>query len=105
MTTKMEFVPPLSNENDPLDPFNPSYLCDGVQGYAIANQGEVWIPWIAADVEGDGRVGKLLDNLAEHCCIVNITSKRLLGMLLRRGWKPRQVDTPDGPVDVWRLNK
>ena len=66
-------------------------LADGVFGYTM-DEGEkgLYVPWIAAENEGDGRVGKYLDSLPRDRRIVfpTILSQRLAGMLLRRGFTP-----------------
>lgn len=94
------YEPPLSQVGEPIDPLNPTYLTDGVTGYAVEHDGEIWIPEIEGS--GDGKVGVFLDSLSPRCCIVNVISPRLEGMLIRRGWK-KEYDYGSGErVDIWR---
>lgn len=79
-------------------------LAPGVRGYAIENDGLIYIPLINAETEGAGDVGRFLDSLSPRCLIVNVTSRRLKGMLERRGWTCKMEITQDGPVDLWSKN-
>lgn len=65
-------------------------LAEGVLGYSIETSEGLYIPWIQAEVEGDGRVGRYLDALPTDRRIVfpTIISARLVGMLHRRGFVP-----------------
>lgn len=63
-------------------------LGDGVRGYSVDTPDGLYIPYIAAEIEGDGRVGKYLDALPRDRRVVfpTILSTRLAGMLARRGF-------------------
>ena len=63
---------------------------DGVLGYSIETERGLYIPWVQAEVEGDGRVGRYLDSLPRDRRVVfpTIISGRLAGMLARRGFTP-----------------
>src|SRR3569833_2357901 len=97
MPTIVLYEPPVVEAGSPLDPFNPGWLADGVQGYAVAHRDELYIPLIIGD--GTGKVGAFLDSLSHRCVIVNVTSQKLIGMLVRRGWECSYGD--DG-CDEWR---
>jgi hypothetical protein len=44
--------------------------------------------------------------LTSNCIIVNVTSRRLEGMLERRGYKKREVpDGEGGTIDEWRRGR
>jgi len=62
-------------------------LAPGVKGLAYEKDGLIMIPLITAECEGSGDVGRMLDRLSSRCRIVTVTSTRLAGMLVRRGWK------------------
>lgn len=65
-----------------------SEIYPGVHG-AIHMMGDVlFINEIWAKVEGSGQVGKYLDSLEGVVIVDSVLSKRLLGMLQRRGYKP-----------------
>ena len=85
---------PLSKNGEVLDPSNPPMLADGVGGYAIEEGGIVYIPLVQASVEGDGRVGRWLDSLSKehHIRFPTVMSKRIAGMLERRGFSLTQHD-------------
>lgn len=65
-------------------------LDDGVLGYTVETPEGIYIPWIQAEREGDGRVGRYLDALPCDRRVVfpTIISARLAGMLARRGFIP-----------------
>ena len=92
------FEPPLTEIGSPIDFGTPSFLAEGVTGYAVQNGNEIRI----LEIEGNGtdRVGAFLDSLSPKCCIVNVINERLRGMLMRRGWSP--AIEGDEAVDVWR---
>ena len=64
-------------------------LAPGVFGFAYAQGDEIWIPLVLAEKKGSGAVGRFLDSLSARCVIVDVTSKRLEEMLVRRGWVKR----------------
>lgn len=68
-------------------------LAPGVFGYN-ADMGEkgLYVPWIQAEHEGSGDVGRYLDRLPRDRRVVfpTILSARLAGMLARRGFVPGQ---------------
>ncbi len=72
-------------------------LAPGVRGYAVVVGGCAYIPLIRAEHEGSGDVGRFLDSLPSGVKIPNVTSRRLLGMLQRRGFD----ETDEGGMDVW----
>lgn len=77
-------------------------LAPGVQGYAMAGpDGSTYVPWLEAEHEGNGDVGRFLDSLDSGTKVPTVISKRLMGMLARRGWKPTIEHTDMGPCDVW----
>jgi hypothetical protein len=55
---------------------------------------EIW-----AKVEGSGQVGKYLDQLTGVVIVDSVLSKRLLGMLERRGY------VPYGGTGMWKEGK
>ena len=63
-------------------------LADGVLGYSADTDHGLYIPFIMAEVQGDGRVGKYLDSLPRDRRVVfpTILSMRLAEMLIRRGF-------------------
>jgi hypothetical protein len=93
----VHYEPPLSKEGSPLIPGQEGLLAPGVRGYAILADGKICIPLIIAEREGSGDVGRFLDSLSPRCVVPNVTSPRLAGMLMRRGFAPRHNDL----VDVW----
>ena len=63
-------------------------LGPGVRGYTLEFGRGLYVPWIAAEREGQGDVGRYLDALPCNQRVVfpNVISPRLAGMLLRRGF-------------------
>lgn len=96
--SKETYEPPLSREGSPLIPGQEGLLALGVRGYAMEHLGKIYIPLIVAEKEGSGDVGRFLDSLSPRCVVVSVTSPRLAGMLMRRGFSPQF----DGEADVWR---
>ncbi|MGC2234243.1 MAG: hypothetical protein WBA09_22270 [Candidatus Acidiferrum sp.] len=74
-------------------------LALGVLGVAYEAGGLIYIPLIMAAREGSGDVGRFLDRLSARCRIISVTSARLAGMLMRRGWICEKHDVFD---DIWR---
>lgn len=72
-------------------------IAPGVRGYAVLWRGKIYIPAIIAEKEGSGDVGRFLDSLSPRCVIPTVTSRRLMGMLIRRGFSPKN----DGEGEVW----
>lgn len=97
------YEPPLIEEGTPIVPGDEGELYPGVRGYAVDHVGEIYIPLILG--EGDGQVGNMLDDLSPRCRIVNVTSQRMLSMLHRRGWVEYCVQTGDEVCDVWKPPK
>lgn len=99
------YIPPLTKKGSPLIPGNQDFLATGVMGYAIESNGKIYIPDIHAESEGNGDVGRFLDSLHPRCVIANVLNKRLLGMLIRRGWKRITEKVPEdeggGTCGVW----
>jgi hypothetical protein len=72
-------------------------LTPGVRGHTF-QQGEfIFIPLIVAEREGAGDVGRFLDRLSARCVIMDVTSKRLEAMLVRRGYRRAEI----GDSDYW----
>jgi hypothetical protein len=96
----VNYEPPLSEQPPGLKAWCAGVLplAPGVFGYAYMEGEEIWIPLIMAEKKGAGDVGRFLDNLSPRCVIVDVTSKRLEAMLIRRGWKKR-LGTEH---DTWR---
>lgn len=94
----MHYEPPTIPNGSTCDPYE---LAPGVIGYAIEHEGRVYIPLITAQREGSGDVGRFLDSLSPRCCVPNVTSERLRGMLERRRWGLEFDETGGDPVDVW----
>ena len=65
-------------------------LAPGVTGYTREWNDSLYIPYIRADREGNGDVGRYLDSLPTDRRVVVpcVISKRLEGMLKRRGFTP-----------------
>ena len=55
---------PISKTGDPIDP--EAELAPGVLGYALEDDGVIWIPLIRAASEGDGRVGQGARKMSPH---------------------------------------
>ncbi len=72
-------------------------LAKGVRGFAYQGGKYIFIPLIVAEREGSGDVGRFLDRLSVRCVIQTVTSHRLIGMLLRRGWHRFWI----GADDFW----
>ena len=99
------YLPPVTPESRAL--FEACYrsageLFPGVHGCAFAEGDEIWIPLIRSVQEGSGQVGKFLDALDLRCCVIMVCSKRLRGMLERRGWVPTKQAFGREEIDVWR---
>ena len=93
-----EYEPPCTAIGSPITPGDEGPdLAPGVGGYAVESCGKVWIPVIYAKQEGAGDVGRFLDSLSPRCVIPTVTSARLAGMLMRRGFAPKF----DGEAEVW----
>jgi len=96
--TLATYEPPISTHPMPSRAWHPTTkLAPGVWGYTFECEGKIFIPLIVAEKEGSGDVGRFIDRLSAKCVIMDVTSKRLEGMLLRRGWKKIEV----GPNDYW----
>lgn len=65
-------------------------LAPGVLGYTVEQGGALYVPFIMAETEGSGDVGRYLDSLPTDRSVrfPNVTSDRLRGMLYRRGYAP-----------------
>lgn len=63
-------------------------LADGVFGYCLETDRGLYVPWIMAEREGSGDVGRYLDSLPTDRRVVfpTILSARLAAMLGRRGF-------------------
>src|ERR1700734_973626 len=94
------FEPPLSESGSPLD-FN-SLLTSKIHGYAIEENGLIYIPLMMSLEEGKGHVGRFLDSLSPRCVIPNVTSARLRGMLERRGWTTYTESGNQGACEIYR---
>jgi hypothetical protein len=68
------------------------------RGQRLLRKGEVIIPFLIAEKQGSGHVGRFLTRLSRNCVIVSVISKRLEGMLIRRGYKKTMI----GEDDYWR---
>jgi hypothetical protein len=66
--------------NEPIAP--------GVLGYTVEKGDDLYVPFVMAEKEGNGDVGRYLDGLPTDRRIVfpDVLSGRLLGMLVRRGY-------------------
>jgi hypothetical protein len=82
------YEPPCVEEGSTLDLGQEEFLAPGVLGYAIDKGTYISIPLIYAKKQGSGDVGRFLDTLSPRCRIPNVTSPRLMGMLIRRGFSP-----------------
>ena len=92
-----KYEPLLSELGSTIIPGQEELLAPGVRGYAVESGGKICIPLIMAVSEGSGDVGRFLDSLSPRCVVPNVTSPRLMGMLIRRGWVP----TFTNECDVW----
>ena len=96
--TAASYEPPTSHENCPWNFWEPTIeLAPGVQGFAFRSKDGnlIVIPMIVAEHEGNGDVGRFLDRLSARCVIMAVTSKRLEGMLERRGYTMVEIDNCD----------
>ena len=91
---------PLTREGSILKPT--ARLAPGIFGYAVKTKGGTYIPFIAAEHQGDGTVGKWLNELPSDRRIVfpTVLSARLAGMLKRRGFREEIEAGPDEPIKV-----
>ena len=95
------YEPPCCKSGSTLSPGDEDFLAPGVRGYAIEENGKIYIPLIIAEQEGSGVVGRFLDSLTPRCVIPTVTSVRLRGMLERRGWKCTEEEAMGDVFDVW----
>lgn len=91
------YEPPISEVGSTLTLGKEPETFPGIQGYAVMNGEEIWIPLVIGD--GTGQVGKFLDKLSPRCALVNVCNPKLTAMLARRGW---QMSLEDAGVGVWR---
>jgi hypothetical protein len=77
-------------------------LAPGVFGYTVERDGMLLIPFLAANHEGSGDVGRFLDGLPHHRVVgfPNVVSRRLAGMLARRGFVAEVMELDGEPVEV-----
>jgi hypothetical protein len=95
-----QYEPPISRGDFPYHAWHPkTRLAPGVHGFTYRKGNEIYIPLIVADVEGSGDVGRFLDKLSSRCVIESVTSARLRGMLVRRGFR-----SPGGKNE-WRRDE
>jgi hypothetical protein len=88
--------PPASHADCPENFWDATIqLAPGVQGFAFHKNNLIIIPMILAEHEGNGDVGRMLDRLSARCVIMAVTSKRLEGMLERRGYTMVEIDNCD----------
>ena len=92
-----EYEPPLTKAGTVLTVGSEPDIYPGVKGYAMEHKGLIYIPMVFG--QGDGQVGKFLDELSPRCRMVNVISARLQEMLQRRGWKMKIEQEIE--VDVW----
>jgi hypothetical protein len=96
----------FSQVGDAITPGQEPRLGEGVRGSAfdLGEQG-VYLPLIIAEREGNGDVGRWLDDLPRDRRVVvpNAMNARLVGMLLRRGFTPAKEYDPefDAMVDIY----
>jgi len=88
---------PLSVEGESMSGLN--QLAPGVIGYAMMTEHGIVVPWLEAEKEGSGDVGRFLDSLPAGARIPTIISNRLLGMVQRRGWFPETEIVAYGPFE------
>ena len=91
------YEPPLTRAGTTLIPGQEWEIYPGVRGYAMEHEGLIYIPMVFG--QGDGQVGKFLDELSPRCRMVNVISAKLRHMLKRRGWKMKIEQEIE--VDVW----
>ena len=95
----ISYQPPISEGHLPFRSWHPTtQLAPGVRGYSYRRGKEIVIPLIVAEIEASGDVGRFLDSLAYCCVITTVTSSRLRGMLMRRGFTMQEVKG----IDEWR---
>jgi hypothetical protein len=95
---------PAHSDPTEIIPGQEPQIAPGVRGCMIDDGGALWVPLIFADRPGTGDVGRFLDSLPRHRTVKfpTVLSRRLEGMLQRRGFRPTVEDTPElGPVEVW----
>jgi hypothetical protein len=103
MKQNREYVPPVVPEPVPSRRYYAAtmQIFPGVRGTALKRpNGLIHIPMIIG--KGEGQVGRMLDCLSQCCRVVYVTSKKLRGMLERRGYTCEIEQTADGPMDVWK---
>lgn len=79
---------PIGPRESLIEPGREPELAPGVKGYAVEDDGWIWIPVIIAESEGAGDVGRFLDAVEPDRTVVvpNVLHPKLWGMLERRGW-------------------
>lgn len=86
----------------PLSTINPD-----VEGYAVdCGPRGIYVPFVYSRREGEGNVGWLIEWLQEQYSVVkfpNVLNPKLVGMLLRRGFKPEMeyAEAFGEAVEVW----
>jgi hypothetical protein len=85
---------------------NEPFIAPGVRGYTVDNGRKgLYVPLVIAENEGSGDVGRYLDSLPKDRRVVfpNVLSKRLVGMLSRRGFTRGSEWGGEmwGVVDIW----
>lgn len=78
------------------------HLADGVVGYDVDHEGELWVPVIAATEPGNGDVARYLDSLPTDRTVVvpNVVSSQLAAMLERRGFRNTLKAIEDADVEA-----
>jgi hypothetical protein len=80
---------PQPTEGDVLIVGQEPMLAPGVRGVLFDTAEGIYIPFIVAEREGSGDVGRYLDSLPRDRRVVfpTVISRRLAGMLARRGFR------------------
>jgi len=77
-------IPPtVTNGHPATDTYE---LGPGIKGYAVEDEGLIYIPLVSADNPGQGDMGRFIDSLDSNCVFSAVFSQKLQGMLVRRMW-------------------
>jgi len=75
-------------------------LAPGITGFAVEDDGIIYIPYIRSDNPGKGHVGKFIDGLDQNTAFSSVLNAKLAGMLSRRGWLFREIFVEEMGEDV-----